>query len=341
LNLNLFHSIWLHFHPASRHDNSIFAHDDKAWECVYGDKDGVEEYFTHIPSPFKHDKHAGSRAAAIVGGATASSGGGGGGGSNMSIKSMQPVLFFPPFVFRQANLNGFENIVKVIRKYLVLPTSSTSLSSSNGAKNLLKVCELYGGVGTIGLNILDKVASLSCSDENPNNEACFMRSLRRLREIDTSSSTSSSSLSALPTSIPKDIRYTTGSATKMVVDLHELRGKDICIVDPPRKGLDKEVTEALLYEADGPKRLIYISCGFKAFQRDFQLLTGSDNSADIMMNSNVVSSKQSKKSKMGQKNSGCGGNHNKHCHYTLVHAEGHILFPGADHIETVAIFDRV
>jgi hypothetical protein len=25
----------------------------------------------------------------------------------------------------------------------------------------------------------------------------------------------------------------------------------------------------------------------------------------------------------------------------LVHAEGHVLFPGSDHIETFAVFDRV
>lgn len=27
--------------------------------------------------------------------------------------------------------------------------------------------------------------------------------------------------------------------------------------------------------------------------------------------------------------------------WKLIHAEGHILFPGSDHIETFAVFDRV
>lgn len=26
--------------------------------------------------------------------------------------------------------------------------------------------------------------------------------------------------------------------------------------------------------------------------------------------------------------------------WNLIHAEGHVLFPGADHIETLAVFDR-
>ena len=86
----------------------------------------------------------------------------------------------------------------------------------------------------------------------------------------------------------------------------ELEGKDICIVDPPRKGMSEEVLAALL-SPQGPKRLIYISCGFKAFQRDFATLTSN--------NSNYS--------------------------YDLIHAEGHILFPGSDHLETVAIFDKV
>jgi tRNA/tmRNA/rRNA uracil-C5-methylase (TrmA/RlmC/RlmD family) len=82
---------------------------------------------------------------------------------------------------------------------------------------------------------------------------------------------------------------------------------DYVIVDPPRKGLDDEVISALTADltcqAEAPQRLIYISCGFKAFRRDCDALVGSKL-------------------------------------WTLIHAEGHVLFPGSDHIETLAIFDR-
>lgn len=73
-------------------------------------------------------------------------------------------------------------------------------------------------------------------------------------------------------------------------------GYDIVIVDPPRKGLDDEVIDALLkyyptkngnknsdknrngnneeYKDCNNRRLIYVSCGFKAFKRDAARLTG-------------------------------------------------------------------
>jgi 23S rRNA (uracil1939-C5)-methyltransferase len=249
---NIFHSIWLHFHPCGRHDNSIFGRNENSWKCVYGNECGVEESFkeiSRITSTKVKNKNDGG--------------------------NYKTILYFPPFVFRQANLDAFENIVQTIRKYL--PVN----------KN---VVELYGGVGTIGLNIIDLVEHLSCSDENPYNEKCFLRSKNNLSKM-----------------LQDKVHYTTGSATAMVVDRNELVDKDVCIVDPPRKGLDEAVINALL-APNGPERLIYISCGFKAFKRDYEALTSNTTSINP---------------------------------FQLIHAEGHVLFPGADHLETVAIFDRI
>mmetsp|Transcript_11856 Transcript_11856/g.28445 ORF Transcript_11856/g.28445 Transcript_11856/m.28445 type:complete len:100 (+) Transcript_11856:969-1268(+) len=50
--------------------------------------------------------------------------------------------------------------------------------------------------------------------------------------------------------------------------------------------------------------LIYVSCGFDAFQRDYHRLVGSGI-------------------------------------WELDHAEGHVLFPGSDAIETLACFRRL
>jgi 23S rRNA (uracil1939-C5)-methyltransferase len=44
----------------------------------------------------------------------------------------------------------------------------------------------------------------------------------------------------------------------------------VVLVDPPRRGLDGEVTAALC--ARPPERLIYLSCGFDAFERELPLL---------------------------------------------------------------------
>lgn len=54
---------------------------------------------------------------------------------------------------------------------------------------------------------------------------------------------------------------------------------------------------------NGPKRLIYVSCGFKALKLNIERLVGT-----------------------GQ--------------WKIVHAEGHVLFPGSNHLETLVIFDR-
>lgn len=77
---------------------------------------------------------------------------------------------------------------------------------------------------------------------------------------------------------------------------------DIVIVDPPRKGLDAEVTDGL-NSSQHVSLIIYVSCGFAAFKRD------------------------------------CG-KFLKTKKWRLKRAEGHILFPGADHVETLAIFER-
>jgi tRNA/tmRNA/rRNA uracil-C5-methylase (TrmA/RlmC/RlmD family) len=79
------------------------------------------------------------------------------------------------------------------------------------------------------------------------------------------------SLGEMDPSLSGKATYATGSATTMS-NAGDLKGRDVCIVDPPRKGLDEEVVEALL-APDGPDRLIYVSCGFNAFKRDFDALT--------------------------------------------------------------------
>lgn len=107
----------------------------------------------------------------------------------------------------------------------------------------------------------------------------------------------------------------------------EALGADVLIVDPPRKGLDDEVltqlckpynpkqsyTEDPLF-LDVPKyatnwvndvhTLVYVSCGFDALARD----------CDRLLKGNAG--------------------------WKLESATGYILFPGSNHVETVAVFKR-
>jgi len=115
---------------------------------------------------------------------------------------VSPILYFPPTVFRQANIDSFSNIIRVIREWVVIGG----------------ICvELYGGVGTIGLHCLDLVSSLSCSDENPFNKVCFERSLL-----------------SLPDTLRFKAAYRSLSASAVALQ-GGLRSCDTIIVDPPRQ----------------------------------------------------------------------------------------------------------
>ena len=243
------------------------------------------------------------------------------------------LLFFTPSTFRQANMDGFDRIAKHVAKSI--PTAST-------------VCELYAGVGLLGLTALayhqrqdnnntttmEGLRWLRCSDENPANLNCFERSLR---SMSTSLTTGirSSSTSKKHHQLQKQrysskassskATYMVASATQAIQEGQAL-GASVLIVDPPRSGLDEFVVaelckpinlnqpyaEDILFLEDEMNcnllndvtTLIYVSCGFEAFSRDCERLLSANAGWKI--------------------------------HSTT----GYILFPGSNHIETVAIFKR-
>lgn len=271
--LNL-HSLWVHYNNAWKHANSIFDRQGR-WEQRHGeDSGGIREVLL-----------------------------------SADIDPSSPVhvpLYFPPQVFRQANLDGFSKIVVKIREWLVERLAKAAARDPNitcKTKNhrLGQCLELYGGVGTISLNLVDLFDGLESSDENPHNKACFESSVSEIRVRDK----------PLRESRRGRILYHSKSATEMVLGANGqqlIENADVIIVDPPRKGLEREVIEALTASVDQSKgappigkALIYVSCGFDAFRRDYQGLTESGV-------------------------------------WTLDHAEGHILFPGSDAIETLAFF---
>lgn len=84
-------------------------------------------------------------------------------------------------------------------------------------------------------------------------------------------------------------------------------GANVLIVDPPRKGLEPEVLAHLAGGKRDPlagdvRRLVYVSCGFEALKRDAAALVGAG--------------------------------------WRMVHAEGFVLFPGSDHLETLCVLER-
>ncbi|CAE7255467.1 unnamed protein product [Symbiodinium natans] len=100
----LWHSIWANFHAADKHTSRILAFEKEAWVQLSGSKRWLREALSRSGAPYHCE------------------------------------LCFPPFVFRQANLCAFEQIVAAVRRFV--PPGSA-------------VVELYGGVGTIGLHLAD------------------------------------------------------------------------------------------------------------------------------------------------------------------------------------------
>jgi hypothetical protein len=111
----------------------------------------------------------------------------------------------------------------------------------------------------------------------------------------------------LPAHVQPRVSYAVGSAAERVRDA---RGADAAVVDPPRKGLDPPLLAALCAApaAGGAcaalRTLVYVSCGFPALTRD----------ADALLTA-------------GWRVRGSA-------------ATAHVLFLGANHIETVVCFER-
>ena len=285
--LNL-HSLWINYNPSWKHSNAIFAYDSSAsesscWQHVYGPHAIIEHLDFGNNSSQNQNKPEQQQKR-------------GENADGRPIASPQPPsypipLHFPPNVFRQANLDAFTHIVGRIRERL-FEFGMNKDKERNSGKNFNKggnhiICiELYGGVGTIGLHLSDTVTSLVSSDENPVNASCFYSSVR-----------------TFPAHIQCRLAYMKKNATDMIVTESKLfKQCQVLVVDPPRKGLDVEVVDYLCNEGWKNMRLmVYVSCGFQAFQRDCKALMKSGK-------------------------------------WKLEFAEGYLLFPGSDALETLAFF---
>jgi hypothetical protein len=171
----------------------------------------------------------------------------------------------------------------------------------------------------------------------------------------------------------------------MACSMNGLYGYDIVIVDPPRKGLDQEVIDALInYKYNRRKssnssssssssstnngdndinddddddddddvinneRLIYVSCGFESFKRDAMKLMGREQNTFTTTTTAPVTTiaaamKNDNKKRAIVDVTNIKDNNIDYVmkkYWRLVHMEGHVLFPGSDHIETLAVFDR-
>jgi 23S rRNA (uracil1939-C5)-methyltransferase len=175
-------------------------------------------------------------------------------------------VHYPPGAFGQSNLEVARLIVEHIREQI--PAAA-------------QVTEFYAGVGAIGLSVLERISSLRLNEVSP-------QSLQGL-EL---------GLAQLEPQLRAKIEIVRGTAGACC---HAGDAADVIIVDPPRKGLDPDLTGYLASHA--PQKLIYISCALSSFIKDMAELLG-------------------------------GGQ------LRLSNLTAFNLVPFTDHVETVATFER-
>jgi tRNA/tmRNA/rRNA uracil-C5-methylase (TrmA/RlmC/RlmD family) len=149
-------------------------------------------------------------------------------------------VHYPPGAFGQSNLDVAQSIVEEVRAQI-----------PRGAR----VAEFYAGVGAIGLSVVDRVAELRLNEVSPHSLHGLELGLAELCAADRTK------ISVLP-----------GPAGAARLAAY---GADVVIVDPPRRGLDPELTDYL--GENPPERLVYVSCGLDSLLHDTARLTGPGN----------------------------------------------------------------
>ncbi len=145
-------------------------------------------------------------------------------------------VHYPPGAFGQSNLDMAEAMIEHVRAEI-----------PQGAR----VAEFYAGVGAIGLSVLPRVREIRMNEAGVQSLHGLELGLDALDPVDRAK------ISVLPG---------TAGAAREAAD-----GADVVIADPPRKGLDPELTDHLI--DDPPGRFIYISCALDSFLRDAARLT--------------------------------------------------------------------
>jgi 23S rRNA (uracil1939-C5)-methyltransferase len=147
-------------------------------------------------------------------------------------------VHYPPGAFGQNNLDVAQSIIEHVRAQI-----------PSGAR----VAEFYAGVGAIGLSLLADTSEIRLNEVSPHS----LHGLELgLAELDAANR---AKISVVPGP---------AGAAKLAA-----AGAQVVIADPPRKGLDPELT-AYLGEYP-PERFVYVSCGLESLLNDAARLTSN------------------------------------------------------------------
>jgi 23S rRNA (uracil1939-C5)-methyltransferase len=145
-------------------------------------------------------------------------------------------VHYPPGAFGQNNLEIAQLIIEHVREQI--PAGS-------------RVVEFYAGVGAIGLSVLRQVGEITMNELSPSS----------LRGLELGLAQLGAAERAKVSLIPGE-----AGASRLAASDFQM-----VIADPPRKGLDPELTDHLSNHP--PEGLIYVSCGLESFLRDAAQLT--------------------------------------------------------------------
>ena len=145
-------------------------------------------------------------------------------------------VHYPPGAFGQNNLDIAQAIIGHLRSDI-----------PDGAQ----VTEFYAGVGAIGLSVLDRIGDIRLNEVSPHSLHGLELGLAQL------DAAARSRITVVP--------GPAGAACEAAV------GAQVVIADPPRKGLDPELTRYL--SEHPPERFLYVSCGLEALLADTARLT--------------------------------------------------------------------
>jgi 23S rRNA (uracil1939-C5)-methyltransferase len=140
-------------------------------------------------------------------------------------------VHYPPGAFGQNNLDVAQAIIEHVRAQI-----------PQGAR----VTEFYAGVGAIGLSVLARAGEIRMNEVSPHSLHGLELGLAQLDAANRAK------ISVIP--------GPAGAARLAAA------GAQVVIADPPRKGLDPELTEYL--GEYPPERFVYVSCGFESFLHD-------------------------------------------------------------------------
>ena len=171
------------------------------------------------------------------------------------------------------------------------------------------VAELFGGCGTLGLSVealRGPLRFLRCSDENEASAEGFAKTARFMDGGERGG--------AQGTKFgmwQSRLSFEAFSAFDAVIN-DAARDAEVLLVDPPRSGLGPDLLALLCENSRGAApigmragaKLVYVSCGLDSFKRDALQLLASRR-------------------------------------WRMEAAEGHLLFPGSNHVETVAVFQHL